>query len=344
MKAVTPLGLALVGLAAAALLLPATGAADDAAGDGAFVVADGDEAPGWLGITMQDLSPAMVRALGLDDDGGVLVNEVMEDSPAEKAGLEPGDVVVGLGERTVDDAADLRRAVRRHEAGETVAVAIIRDGERRTLDVELGAREQPLWQALRRAPEGWSDAWSDDDGLTYFFRGDADRGWLGVHLQDLNEQLGDYFGIEDGAGALVTEVEEDSPAAAAGLQAGDVIVALDDEEITSERELLERMSDTEPDQEVTLRIVRRGDATDVPVTLGEAPPDAGMGLGDWYAVAPRLEFRPGRGPRAFEFHGPEGGRLPLPDVRIHEHEFQELHRELQDLRDELDSLRDEIKK
>ena len=98
----------------------------------------------------------------------------------------------------------------------------------------------------------------------------ASRAWLGVALMDLSGQLNDYFDVEDG-GALVSEVMEDSPAEAAGLKAGDVIVKIEGEEIEDTDDLHEALGGTEAEQKVKVEVLRKGDAKTFEVTLGEAP-------------------------------------------------------------------------
>ncbi len=100
---------------------------------------------------------------------------------------------------------------------------------------------------------------------------DGEGGWLGVRLQDLTEQLGDFFGVEDGHGALVTEVEDGSPAAGAGLKAGDVIVEVGGERIEDSDDVAWAVRFRDPGDRVELRIVRKGKRRTVEVELAERP-------------------------------------------------------------------------
>jgi serine protease Do len=336
MKSVTRLKTALIVLVAVGLVA------------GGSAVAKEKES-GWLGVKMQDLSPAMAKALQLDDEsGGILVSEVVDDSPAAAAGLEDGDVILEFAGKEIDDTSDLSRAVRRSEPGETVDVVVIRNGTRRTIPVELGEREEDEIHIVRRGKDGeimeWHgrpplpDTWTKDDFKAFKLHGMFDHGWLGIHHQELNEQLGEYFGVADGKGVLIAEVEEDSPAAGAGLQAGDVIVAIDGEEIGSQSELRHEMGDTEPDQEISLEIVRQGNRRDVSVTLGEMPED--LYTDTWIAAGPHAEM----------FHE----RWDVPhsaphimlkrELEFEEDELEEMKQELKKMRKELEELREEVKK
>ncbi len=96
---------------------------------------------GYLGVMLQDLSPAMAKALQLGDQSGVLVSDVVDDSPAAKAGLQDGDVIVAFAGKPLSDYDSLTAAVRAAKPGEKVDVTVLRDGKKKTIKVELGERE-----------------------------------------------------------------------------------------------------------------------------------------------------------------------------------------------------------
>jgi predicted metalloprotease with PDZ domain len=329
-------------IATAAVLLVALTAA------GAQAAAS--EKTNWLGVSMQELTPSMQKALQLDEKtGGVLISNVVEDSPAERGGLQVGDIVVTFDGHRIAGVEDLQRAVRKAATDAPVEVVVIREGERKTFEVELAEREDAMTWIMR-----------DDDGGVWSWHGDAaeapeilrrhgmgwqriaaDHGWLGVQLEDLGEQLGDYFGVEKGAGVLISAVEEDSPAAKAGLQAGDVIVAIEGEEVTSSGELRDELGDTEPNQEVELAIVRRGDRDEVKVTLGEIPEDM-IGSGPFHWREPDLSMR--GAPRVWRFE-PQSERwreMMEHHEGLREDEVEQLREELRGLREELDQLREQL--
>jgi serine protease Do len=102
--------------------------------------ATGDVPRGWLGVTMQELSPELARSLGLDRTDGALVSGVLDGAPAERASIEPGDVIVAWNGQPVADPAELALAVARTEVGSTVQVTVIRDGRERTFSVAVGRR------------------------------------------------------------------------------------------------------------------------------------------------------------------------------------------------------------
>lgn len=97
----------------------------------------------WLGVSVQDVSAGLAEALGLEKAQGALVNEVVADGPAAKAGVAAGDVVTAVGERAVKSADELVEAVAGHKAGDAVELKVVRKGQEQTLKVELAAPPRP---------------------------------------------------------------------------------------------------------------------------------------------------------------------------------------------------------
>ena len=333
---------------------------------------------GYLGVTLQDINSSMAKALQLEDGVGVLVLELVDDGPAEKAGLAEGDVVLAFDGEEINEDHTLTRAVRATEPGQTVKVEVQRDGRRRTIEVEMGEaksnRRSFAWSSDGDGPdvrfygEGEGDGnhvfvFPDGKGENVWF-GDgemkklhldalgiaANRGYLGVELGDLNEQLGEYFGVADGEGALVNAVRDDTPAAAAGLRAGDVIVAIDGDDIEDAGDVHAAMAEHEPGDEIEVAYVRKGDRGTTKITLAEMPEGS-------------YSFRVGRAPR-FEHHfapdvdiafpegfdhdihvvAPKGHGVNRRVLRIEDDDMDELRAELDKLRAELKDLKDDLKK
>ena len=189
---------------------------------------------GYLGILCGDVTSDRAAVLKLKTATGAEVINVDRDAPAGKIGLRPHDVILQMNGQPVAGEEQLRRMLRETPAGRTVTLLISRDGQRQTLSVQLADRailEQDAWSQpmIIPAPE-------DDD--TYVLEGPSGHGVgsgffgvfalgspsVGVELDVLGSQLADYFGVKDGQGLLVKRVAENSPAARAGLLAGDVII------------------------------------------------------------------------------------------------------------------------
>jgi serine protease Do len=336
------------------------------------VVAQAGEEKGYLGVKLQELTPSMAKALQMDDQSGVMINEIVDDSPAEKAGLKDGDVILEFNGKNISDNDDLVKAVRGTSPGETVEVVVLRDGKNKNLEVEIGKHEDKslTWvfddddmhdshfehygdgehKVIVMSGSGDDDfVWSSGEDMAFGF--DDDRGYMGVNLDDLNEQMGEYFGVEDGKGALVTEVVEDSPAAKAGLKAGDVIVRLGEKEIDSSSALHKAVADTEPEQQMSVKVMRKGQSKDMSITLGEVPEGSFSKriefIGeddDHFTVhaAPRMSKHFGHGGdvdvRVIRRGAPHG------EVEFHElKEMQEAEGELKEMREELHKMQQELK-
>lgn len=297
---------------------------------------------GWLGITMQDIDAELAEALDLSEGEGILVNSVIDDSPADKAGLVDGDVIVAFAGEEIEDTGDLSRAVRKTRPGDEVEVEVLRDGARRTIAVTVGEREPQV--------HVWSDR-DDGDVLLYSTPGKmkglkgwhtlmlGEHGYLGVKMQDLNEQLGDYFGVTDGQGVLITEVIEDGPAAEAGLKAGDIIMKLGTERIAETDDIYDYLRDREEGDEVTVTVLRDRRERDIAVTLGEAPDDL-LWFDDDHDVMVLPHLNGLRHLRGMRYRIPE-----VESFRFHdEGEIEELKEELDELRKELKEIRKELKR
>jgi len=328
------------------------------------------EESGYLGVMLQDVSPSMAKALQLGDESGVLINEVVDDSPAALAGLEDGDVIVAFEGKPLSDYSDLTRAVGAYKPGANVTVTVMRDGKKKDVEVELGERENNfVWKTEMSGDHDMStwhnmsghdndfvfesnegNVWvqsigeGDEDFEVMFFN--EDRGFLGVHLDDLNGQLGEYFGIEEGKGVLVTEVVADSPAAAAGLKAGDVIVKMDTEEIGSASSLHKFMGGTEADQTVSVAYMRKGKFSKAEVTLTEAPANE---FSEHIKVLTDREHNMhfSGGPKKIHVE-----RLPhverhvevIHDMHGAEDDLEQMKEELEVMKKELEEMKKELKK
>lgn len=201
----------------------------------------------WLGVSIQDVTEELAKEKKFSVDEGAFVNEVVEDSPAEEAGIRAGDVVVKFDDRDIDDADDLLRAVRRTDPGKTVEVVVIRDGKEQSLTATVKERRRPYqaFQLMPRIPR-----------VPKFFSGTQLGGML---LQELSRQLGEYFGVPEGRGVLVTEVEEGTAADEAGFKAGDVIVRVGDEGVKDVEDVWDGLEDLDEGEKAKFEIVRNGE-------------------------------------------------------------------------------------
>ena len=160
---------------------------------------------GWLGVAIQNIAPEMLDAFQLDDANGALVSGIVTDAPADKAGLQQGDVIVGFHGSEVADSSTLPSLVAVVAPGTTVDVEIIRNGQRMTIPVTLGELEED--EAARIAslePSGVEEL-------------------LGIQVDAIDEDIARELRTDDDRGVVVTDVADESPAANAGIQPGDII-------------------------------------------------------------------------------------------------------------------------
>ena len=196
---------------------------------------------------------------------GVRVEEVTEGSPAQKAGIRPGDIVVEFDGERVRSARQLSRLVQETPEGRTVRATVLRGGSRQTLEVTpdsgTHARGEVLLhmpdigrhieRGLRALPRGFAFDFDVDPEAGIHIR---PRGRLGAQLMPLTEQLAEYFGAKEGV--LVSSVDRDSAAAKAGLKAGDVIVAVNGRKVTSAGDIGEEIRGADEGKQVELRVLR----------------------------------------------------------------------------------------
>ena len=157
---------------------------------------------GLLGVAIQDVTPELAKSLGLKDSRGALVSQVVPGGPADKAGIEQGDVIVNFDGRTVGDSKDLPRVVASTPVGKTVTVKLFRDGKEVERQAKVGEMDEENSSEAAKGPIHPS---------------------LGITVQNLTPQIARELGLKKSAGVVVTGVEPGSPAAEAMLQPGDVI-------------------------------------------------------------------------------------------------------------------------
>lgn len=283
----------------------------------------------WMGVYIQNLDKERRKELGVKGREGVLVIEVVPDSPADKAGLREDDVIIRLDGEEVREPDDLIDVVKGKKPGDKVKVEYLREGDRRQVEVTLGrvprVTERVIIPPLPRLERVF---WKDGS-------------WLGVELQELNASLAEYFGVKEDEGVLITEVEKNSPAEKAGLVPGDVIVSIDGELVQDVDDVVEAISEKEKGDSVVVGYVRKGTRAEVTVKVGKRPRVRVFGEGRpmmwWWEGTPRREFFFPRG-RVFHF------QFEKPDIGLwREHARYWTEKALDDLRRGVEKLRAEVK-
>jgi C-terminal processing protease CtpA/Prc len=282
----------------------------------------------WLGVYMQDIDEELAESFDLKTEEGVLVDDVIDDSPADEAGLRSGDVIYEFDGKKIMDSDDLTRTLRKYNPGDEIELKILRNGKEKTFAVEL-EKQSSYREAFSYFEDsknlyglpglGSKSIWISDDG----------GGYLGVSTIELSEQLAEYFGVRHGV--LVSEVEEDTPAEESGIKAGDVIVSVDRESVDSPSELREIIRDYEEGDEVNITVIRKEKEQTFTATLDESPGWQSYGnLGNYFLGVPSIPSLPS---------------LPSLDKNDLQYYFdsEEFDDEMEELREELEELQQELK-
>ena len=247
----------------------------------------------WLGVAGITVTPEMAQAMDLaDDQKGALVEQVVTDSPAEKAGLQAsdkafdlngeqimigGDIVTAVDGKVVETMQDLSAAIKAQKPGDEVELTVLRDGKEITVEVTLGERKGA--QAAPTMPMAPAEKAPTQPKTA------ASGAWLGISGMTLTPEIAQAMDLDaDQTGALVGEVVTNSPADDAGLKAsakpfeangeqimigGDVITAVDGKAVETMQDLSAAVKAQKPGDEVELTVLRDGKEIAVVVTLGE---------------------------------------------------------------------------
>ncbi len=179
---------------------------------------------GWLGVTVQMLTQEMAEYFNISDGKGVIVIEVIEGSPAYKAGVKTGDIIRTFNGKSIDTLQTLLKYVAETEVNKRSRLGIIRDGRQMTLSVVIGQR--PDEQTLRA---------SKSKGVSAPPEAEAAK-WRGLTVSDITDEVARRYGIEIQQGVLILDVDVDSPAYEAGLRKGVVIKEIDKRLIRDRRD------------------------------------------------------------------------------------------------------------
>ncbi|MDQ1638191.1 MAG: serine protease Do [Pyrinomonadaceae bacterium] len=262
----------------------------------------------FLGVYAEDVSKDNMGRYNLREVRGVGITQVAKDSPAEKAGLRKDDVILRFDGENVTSTRKLTRLVSEVAPDQTVRLAISRGGAEQEVSVTIAKRNESInagegFRALQgmpdlrglMAPEGpggnvWKWEGPGQGGDMVFAFGNNRR--IGVSTMQLTKQLAEYFGIADGQGVLVTSVADDSPAAKAGIKAGDVITAIDGEKVDGAGDVA-RGINKKKEGDVTLTVIRKGNQRTITVTPNVVKPMIAPGATPPSArriVIPRIEL------------------------------------------------------
>jgi serine protease Do len=191
---------------------------------------------GWLGVMIQKITPELKQKLDLKDEKGALVADVTPGGPAEKAGIQRGDVIVTFNGKEIKEMSELPYVVASTPVGKSVNVQVLRKGQKKTFEIKIAElkdeKEAPV--VTEAKPR------------------------LGMTVEDLTPELAKNFGLSEARGVVVVQVEDGSSAAEAGLRAGDVILEIDQSPVKDVKDFGRKIESYKAGDTVLVLAKRRG--------------------------------------------------------------------------------------
>jgi len=191
---------------------------------------------GWLGVAIQNVDRELAHSFGLKQAGGILVSEVQDNSPASKAGLKQGDVIVRLNDTAMENVSELRNKVAMITPGSETTLVIVHKGQEKQIKVTIG--EQP--SDFGKGSISGNDQKSLED--------------YGITLQELTRELGERLGYSENSGVVISDVKPGSPAAEQGLKPGYLIEEVNRHTVTSLQDLSKVLAKTSSAKRILLRV------------------------------------------------------------------------------------------
>ena len=192
----------------------------------------------WLGVYIQPVEDKVARALDLKNRDGALISDIVDDSPAEKAGIKTGDVIIEFNGEKITDPSHLKNIVSSTAPGNNSKVVIVRDGERKTINVKLEELEQ----------ENQTVATMNNEGSTF-----------GIEVRDISSSLAERYEIDPkSSGVLVTDIDKKSNAFEAGMRVGDIITRVGTKKVISSKDFIDLIEESKK-QDSLLLLVKRGE-------------------------------------------------------------------------------------
>jgi len=194
---------------------------------------------GWIGVTIQEVTPELAKSFGLKEPAGALVADVMKGDPADAAGIKVGDVIVKFGDRQIHNSNELPRVVSNIPVGQRVNVTVIRNGKQMVIPVTVGKYPEG-----KPTPLGESETGTD----------------LGMTVRELTPQLARQLGLPATSGLVVTDVNGGGLAAEAGIQPGDIIREINRKQVKTVKDYQQIVGRAKPGDTLLL-LVQHGDMT-----------------------------------------------------------------------------------
>ena len=199
---------------------------------------EGEVTRGWLGVAIQDLTKEMAEYYGLKDRKGVLVAEVFEGDPAEKAGIKAKDIILEVNNQKIETSRQLTAMIAGLRVGEKAKVEVFRDGKKKTFTVKLSKRSTE-----KLASRGVPQKQEEEE--------------LGIRVTDLTPEMSQRLNLGDTNGVVVVNVASGSKGSEAGLQMGDIIKEINHKAIENVNDYTASLKKIKKDESINLFIWRR---------------------------------------------------------------------------------------
>ena len=207
------------------------------------LVKSGKVVRGWLGVSIQDVSPDLAKQFALPEAKGAVVTDILENSPAAKAGLQQGDVIVSFDGAPVDNTGMLRNRVAQTPIGKKVQVGVIRDKKEKELEVLIAEQPKEISRGQEEGP-GTPDE-------------EVSTALSGIEVRDLSPNLVQRYGLsKSDKGVVITQVDQGSAAADSGLREGDLVVEINRQAVKSVKDY-DRLAAKVGKQDTVLLLVNR---------------------------------------------------------------------------------------
>jgi serine protease Do len=210
------------------------------------LVAKGKVTRGWLGVSIQPLTPELAKSFGLKEAKGILISDVVSESPAEKAGVQAGDIIIEFDGKKLDGPQDLQRAVANASPGKAMPMTLWRDKGNKTVEIRIG--ETP------------------DDAVA-LKSGNRGKSLLGLEVRPITPEIARQLNLRNTEGVVVARVDDDSAAAEAGLLRGDVIREVNRQRVRSLQEYERITRDVKEGDRITVLLQRGPQALYVAFTV-----------------------------------------------------------------------------
>ncbi len=192
---------------------------------------------GWLGVSIQDLTPELAEYYGVKDGKGALVGEVFKGDPADKAGIKPKDIIVEINEKKINDSRDLSRLIAEVAVGKRIKIKIIRNGKEKIVYPVITKRTEDKEQIAMKEPGIESD--------------------FGITVSDITPEVADHYGIEDTQGIVIVKIDPDSKGAESGLRTGDIIKEINRKSVRNVKEYKKRLKELKNEKKLRLLVRRK---------------------------------------------------------------------------------------